>query len=265
MSDILARIADYKRREIAERKAASPHEVVARAARVAPAPRGFRKRLQETVAAGRYGLIAEVKRASPSRGIIREDFDVASIARAYARGGAACLSVLTDSPSFQGSEAHLAAAREATNLPVLRKDFLLDPYQVAESRAIGADCVLVIMAMVSDTEARALVDAASELGMDSLIEVHDETELARAIALPSPLIGINNRDLKTFETTLATSLRLAPLVPAGRLVVAESGISTRADLDTLSAAGISCFLVGESLMRARDIEAATRALLEGRT
>jgi indole-3-glycerol phosphate synthase len=264
VKDILAHIAQYKRLEIAERKARRPQEAVERAAREAPPPRGFKAALEAARRAGRYGLVAEIKRASPSRGVIREDFDPAALARAYARGGAACLSVLTDAPSFQGSDAHLAAARGAVDLPVLRKDFMLVPYQIAESRALGADCVLVIMAMVNDAEARALVEAAQRFRMDALIEVHDEAELVRAQRLSSPLIGINNRDLKSFETTLAVSERLAPLVAPGRLVIAESGIVTSRDLARLSAAGISCFLVGESLMRQPNVEEATRALLEGR-
>lgn len=264
MTDILSRIASYKRLEIAERKARRPQASVERAARDGPPVRGFKARLDDAVRAHRYGLVAEIKRASPSRGVIREDFDPAALARAFAKGGAACLSVLTDTPSFQGADAHLSAARATVTLPVLRKDFMLEPYQVAESRALGADCILVIMAIVGDAEANVLVEAATAFGMDALVEVHDEAELDRALKLPASLIGINNRDLKSFETTLATSERLAPLVPRDRLIVAESGIFTSGDLKRLSACGISCFLVGESLMRKPDVEEATRALLEGR-
>ncbi|MBX6322084.1 MAG: indole-3-glycerol phosphate synthase TrpC [Rhodospirillaceae bacterium] len=261
MADILARIAADKRRELARRKAERPLETVARAARAAEAPRGFADRLAEAAAAGRHGLIAEIKRASPSRGLIRADFDPATLARAYAAGGATCLSVLTDEPYFQGRDEDLAAARSAAALPVLRKDFMLDPYQIVESRTLGADCVLIIMAMLGDAQARELAAAAAELGMDALVEVHDAAEMERAHAVPSRLVGINNRDLKTLAVDLATTERLAPLAPAGRLLVAESGLYAPADLARMSRAGARAFLVGESLMRQADVAAATRALL----
>ena len=262
MTDVLERIAAYKRQEVAARKAALSQDGVEARARAASAPRGFRAALERHVeATGRPALIAEIKKASPSKGLIRADFDPPGLARAYERGGASCLSVLTDGPSFQGDDAFLGAAREATALPCLRKDFLVDPWQVAESRALGADCILIILAMIDDGLAAELFAEAERFGMDALIETHDEAEMARACKLGGDLVGINNRSLRTFEVDLAATERLAPLAPAGALLVAESGIFTPDDVARVSAAHAQAVLVGESLMRQADVEAATRALL----
>jgi len=265
MADILAKIAAYKRQEIAAAKQRRPLNELERDAQSAPAPRGFLRAIKRRVAAGDYALIAEIKKASPSKGLIRADFDPATLAMAYAAGGACCLSVLTDAPSFMGNLDDLRNARAACALPVIRKDFMYDPYQVTEARAYGADCILIIMAAVEDPCAAEVEAAAISAGMDALIEVHDDKELDRALRLKSELIGINNRDLKSFATNLSTCERLARRVPADRIVVGESGIFAAEDLKRLARWGISTFLVGESLMRANDVAAATRALLSGKT
>jgi indole-3-glycerol phosphate synthase len=258
---VLEKITAYKRAEVATTKAKQPLGDVLRAAKAAPPPRNFCAALKAAGAAKRPALIGEIKKGSPSRGTIREDFDPEALARAYERGGATCLSVLTDGPSFQGSSDHLISARAAVLLPVLRKDFMLDPYQVVQSRAMGADCILVILAMVDDRSATSLITAARDWGMDAIVEVHDEAETRRAVELNVEIIGINNRDLKTFVTTLDTTVRLKALIPPGPIVISESGLSTPFDLQRMASVGIGAYLIGEALMRHQDVEAATRAII----
>ncbi|MCX7361608.1 MAG: indole-3-glycerol phosphate synthase TrpC [Alphaproteobacteria bacterium] len=261
MSDTLARIVADKKRHVAGRMSMRPLRMVEALARNTDSPRGFAKALKATIATGGYGLIAEIKKASPSKGLIREDFDPPSLARSYERGGATCLSVLTDEPYFQGKDEFLLQARAASKLPALRKDFMIDTYQIVEARALGADCVLLIMACLDDSLAAELAKTARKWGMDILVEVHDATELERALKVDADLIGVNNRNLKTLNVDLATTEQLAPMVPKDRVLVAESGLGTPADLARMSKVGASAFLIGESFMRQPDVEAAVRALM----
>jgi len=261
MSDTLTKIVDDKRRHVATRKDACSQGECEKRAKAAEPPRGFAKALMAAIAAGRYGLIAEIKKASPSKGLIRPDFDPPSLAQAYERGGATCLSVLTDEPYFQGKDEFLGHARTATKLPALRKDFMIDPYQIAEARALGADCILLIMACLDDRLAAELAKLAHKWGMDVLVEVHDAAELARALKIDSDLVGVNNRNLKTLAVDLATTEQLAPKVPKDRVLVAESGLGSPADLRRMAKVGASAFLIGESFMRKPDVEAAVREIL----
>lgn len=261
MSDVLQRICAEKREWIAARMAETPLAVLEERARTAGGPRGFAASLERRARADGFALICEIKKASPSKGLIRKDFDPSSLARAYAQGGAACLSVLTDGPYFQGEDGHLGAARAAVELPVLRKDFMLEPYQIVESRALGADCVLLILAALDDEQARELAACAKDRDMDVLVEVHDEAELERALALESRLIGINNRNLKTLDVDLDTTRRLAPRIPEDRMLICESGLFAREDLLAMREVGAKAFLIGESLMRQKNVAAATAALL----
>ena len=261
MSDILDRIAAYKRIDVAARKAAVPQNAIEQRAAEADAPRGFRAALDRNSKPGRPALVAEIKKASPSKGLIREVFDPPELAKAYEDGGATCLSVLTDGPSFQGHDSYLLSARAAVTLPCLRKDFIVDPWQVAESRALGADCILIILAMIDDVLSAEVLAEARRFGMDALIETHDETEMSRAVALGGDLIGINNRSLRTFEVDLSATDRLSAMSPRGALLVAESGIFTPADVTRVAAGGARAILVGESLMRQSDVALATRTLL----
>ena len=259
--DVLERICDDKRRHVEERRSATSQAEIEKLANHGPKPRGFIDALRAKAEAGKYGLIAEIKKASPSRGLIRADFAPVALARAYRKGGAACLSVLTDEPYFQGKDGYLTAARTAVDLPVLRKDFMVDPYQIYESRALGADCILIILAALEQEQARSLETLAHELGMDVLIEVHNAEELERALELTSPLLGINNRNLKTLDVDTNTTLELAKTVGQDRLLVSESGLYSNDDLARMAEASVRCFLVGESLMRQEDVEMATKALL----
>jgi indole-3-glycerol phosphate synthase len=260
VTSILSEICAVRRKAVARRKAEVPLAALQQRLPGAP-PRAFEQALRSRLARGELALIAELKKASPSRGLIRDPFDPVSLAKAYAEGGAACLSVLTEERYFQGADRYLEAARAAVSLPCLRKDFMLEPYQVFEARVIGADCILLIMAALDDREATLLLGIATELGMDSLVEVHDEAELQRALRLEARLIGINNRNLKSLQVDLATTERLAPMVPADRILIAESGLNEHRDLERLAAVGARCFLVGEALMREQDVRSATAALL----